>query len=339
MELKEINNIVRHFILYKEVVELSINNKGLINQTFVISVGEKDTQKFILQAVNTAVFPLYKRGLENIILVKNQLSKSSFPYEFPTPIADKYICVDEVTWRLSPFVMGSVCYDVILDKNMAFEAAKCIGSFYKSLHNFDIKQLQTTLPNFHNGNFRLAELDKAINTANTDRLNHAKELIKTINSSQNILQKFDKLNAKLPNRVVHFDAKINNFLFDKTTNKAKAIIDLDTLMPGTVLSDIGDMIRTFSNCVGEESKNIDEVKVDFEIIQNITDGFLSSCDNILTLAEKDNLLFSGKAITLLQCIRFLTDYLSNDSYYKTNYSEQNFIRAKNQWALYCLLKG
>ena len=138
---------------------------------------------------------------------------------------------------------------------------------------------------------------------------------------------------------MHFDVKINNFLFDKITNKAKAIIDLDTLMPGTVLSDIGDMIRTFSNCVGEESQNIYEVEADFEIIKNIINGFFSSCENILTKAEKDNLLFSGKAITLLQCIRFLTDYLNNDSYYKTTYSEQNFIRAKNQWALYCSLKG
>jgi len=339
LELNKINNIVKQFISHEDVIAFSINDKGLINQTFVVTVGKKYTKQFILQAVNTTVFPLYKKGLENIIAVKNALFKSDFSYDFPTPITNKYICIEGVIWRLFPFVVGSVCYDVILDKNMAFEAAKCLGSFYKSLHNFETKQLHTTLPNFHSANFRLAELDKAINTANTDRLNHAKELIKIINRPLNILQKFDKLNAELPNRAVHFDAKINNFLFDQTTNKAKAIIDLDTLMPGTVLSDIGDMIRTFSNTLGEESKNIDEVKADFEIIQNITDGFLSSCEIVLTKAEKDDLLFSGKAITLLQCIRFLTDYLNNDSYYKISYPEQNWIRAQNQWALYCSLKG
>ena len=113
---------------------------------------------------------------------------------------------------------------------------------------------------------------------NPAEMSYVEELIKTINGSRNVLQKFDKLNAELPNRVVHFDAKINNFLFDKTTNKAKAIIDLDTLMPGTVLSDIGDMIRTFSNTLGEESENIVEVKADIEIIQNIINGFLSSCE-------------------------------------------------------------
>ena len=300
---------------------------------------EKYTKQFILQAVNTTVFPFYKKGLENIIAVKKALLKSDFSYDFPTPITSKYISIEGVIWRMFPFVENSVCYEKVKDKEQAFEAAKCLGSFYKSLHNFDVKQLHTTLPNFHNGNFRLLELDKAINTANTDRLDMANELINSIQNSRNVLQKFDKLNTELPKRVVHFDAKINNFLFDKSTNKVKAIIDLDTLMPGTVLSDIGDMIRTFSNTLGEESKNIVDVKADFDIIQNITDGFFSSCEIVLTKAEKDDLLFSGKAITLLQCIRFLTDYLSNDSYYKTTYSEQNFIRAKNQWVLYCSLKG
>ena len=339
MELRPINKIVKQFIPTEDVVAFSTNDKGLINQTFVVSVGKINTKQFILQAINTAIFPLYEKGLENIILVKKELLKTNFPYSFPTPIQDKYICVDDVVWRMFPFVEESVCYEKVKDKEQAFEAAKCLGKFYSSLNNFNIKQLHTTLPNFHNGNFRLSELDKAINTANTDRLDKVNELINSIQNSRNVLHKFDKLNADLPKRAVHFDAKINNFLFDKITNKAKAIIDLDTLMPGTILSDIGDMIRTFSNTLGEESENINEVKVDIEIIQNITDGFLSSCKNILTNEEKDNLLFSGEAITLLQCIRFLTDYLSNDSYYKTNYSEQNFIRAKNQWALYCSLKG
>lgn len=338
MDLKKINNIVKHFLPNEYVIAFSINDKGLINQTFVVSVGKENTKKFILQAINTTVFPRYNKGLSNIILVKNQLETSSFSYELPTPITDKYICVEHVIWRLTPFI-ESICYDVALDKNIAFEAAKCIGSFYKSLHNFDAKQLYTTFPNFHNGDFRLSELEKAINTASKDRKNFAKGLIKKIKNSKDVLKRFDLLNAALPIRAVHFDAKINNFLFDKTTNNAKAIIDLDTLMPGTVLSDIGDMIRTFSNCLGEESKNIEEVKANFEVIQNIINGFLSSCKKILTDKEKDNLLFSGKAITLLQCIRFLTDYLNNDNYYKITYSNQNFIRAKNQWALYCSLNG
>ena len=338
MELKEIKNIVKQFIPNENIIAFVKNKQGLINQTFVVSTGNKDIRHFVLQAINTSVFPLYNKGLENIILVKNQLETSSFPYKFPAPISDKYICIDDVIWRLTPFVEGSVCYKVS-DKDMAFEAAKCLGSFYKSLHNFDVNKLHTTLPNFHNGNFRLMELDKSITNADFDRLNNARELIKKINSCRAILERFDKLNEELPKRVIHFDTKINNFLFDKATNQAKAIIDLDTLMPGSVLSDIGEMIRTFSNTLAEDSKDLIRVRSDIEIIQCIISGFLGNCKDILTNTEKDNLFFSGKAITLLQCIRFITDYLNNDSYYKIAYFDQNWIRAQNQWALYCSLKS
>ncbi len=339
MELIEINKIVKQFLPTEEVIAFSIIDKGLINQTFVVSVGKVNTKQFILQAINTTIFPLYEKGLQNIILVEKELMKSDFSYGFPTPIQDKYICVDDLVWRMFPFVEKSICYEKVKDKDQAFEAAKCLGDFYSSLNNFDAEQLHIILPNFHNAAFRFKELQKVIAAADDIRLNKAKDIIDAINKEKNVLLKFDKLNAELPKRAVHFDAKISNFLFDKKTGKAKAIIDLDTLMPGTVLSDIGDMIRTYSNVLGEESQAIALVNADTEIIEHIIAGFLSACGNILNDEEKDNLLFSGKAITLLQCIRFLTDYLNNDSYYKIVYPEQNWIRTQNQWALYGSLKG
>jgi len=339
LELIEINKIVKQFLPTEEVIAFSIIDKGLINQTFVVSVGKVEVKQFILQAISSIVFPLYEKGLQNIILVKKELQQSDFSYSFPTPINDKYICIDEVVWRMFPFVEKSICYEKVKDKDQAFDAAKCLGEFYKALHNFDAEQLHITLPNFHNAAFRFKELQQAIETADDIRLNKATAFIDAINKEQNVLLKFDKLNAELPKRAVHFDAKISNFLFDKKTGKAKAIIDLDTLMPGTVLSDIGDMIRTYSNVLGEESQAIALVNADTEIIEHIIAGFLSACGNILNDEEKDNLAFSGKALTLIQCIRFLTDYLNNDSYYKTAYPEQNLVRTQNQWALYCSLKG
>ena len=339
MELIEINKIVKQFLPTEEVIAFSIIDKGLINQTFVVSVGKVEVKQFILQAISSIVFPLYEKGLQNIILVKKELQQSDFSYSFPTPINDKYICIDEVVWRMFPFVEKSICYEKVKDKDQAFDAAKCLGEFYKALHNFDAEQLHITLPNFHNAAFRFKELQQAIETADDIRLNKAKDIIDAINKEKNVLLKFDKLNAELPKRAVHFDAKISNFLFDKKTGKAKAIIDLDTLMPGTVLSDIGDMIRTYSNVLGEESQAIALVNADTEIIEHIIAGFLSACGNILNDEEKDNLAFSGKALTLIQCIRFLTDYLNNDSYYKTAYPEQNWVRTQNQLALYCSLKG
>tara|TARA_B110000908_G_C10157382_1_gene404294 strand:- start:78 stop:1097 length:1020 start_codon:yes stop_codon:yes gene_type:complete len=339
LELRETKYIVKHFLPTEEVVAIKLNNKGLINQTFVVSVGKIKTKQFILQAINTAIFPLYEKALKNIILVKKELLNANFPYSFPTPIQDKYFSIDGLVWRMFPFVEESVCYEKVSNKEQAFEAAKCLGEFYSSLNGFNVAQLHITLPNFHAAAFRFEVLNKAIKMASANRLSQVKNIIAAINKEQDVLHKFDKLNTDLPKRVVHFDAKISNFLFDKHTNKAKAIIDLDTLMPGTVLSDIGDMIRTYSNVLGEESKAINLVKADTEITAHIIDGFLSACGSILSTEEKNNLEFSGKALTLMQCIRFLTDYLNNDSYYKTTYSDQNWVRAQNQWALYCSLKG
>ena len=158
MELIEVNNIVKQFIPNEDVVVFSANDKGLINRTFVVSVGKINSKQFILQAINTAIFPLYEKGLENIILVKNELQKSEFSYNFPAPINDKYICIDDVVWRMFRFIEGSVYYEKVKDKEQAFEAGQCLGNFYASLVNFDPEQLHITLPDFHNAAFRFKEL-------------------------------------------------------------------------------------------------------------------------------------------------------------------------------------
>ena len=135
MELIEINKIVKKFLPTEEVIAFSVIDKGLINQTFVVSVAKVEVKQFILQAISSIVFPLYEKGLQNIILVRNELQQSDFSYSFPTPINDKYICIDEVVWRMFPFVEKSICYEKVKDKDQAFDAAKCLGEFYKALHN------------------------------------------------------------------------------------------------------------------------------------------------------------------------------------------------------------
>ena len=199
-----------------------------------------------------------------------------------------------------------------------------------------VEELHITLPDFHNGSFRLQQLKEAIFSSNKHRLGQAKNLISSIYKEQKVLIYFDDLNNILPKRVVHFDAKISNFLFEQNTNNVKAIIDLDTLMPGTVLSDVGDMIRTYSNLLGEDHKEVKKIYADQKIIKSIITGFMSKAD--LSDLEKENLYFSGQALSLMQCVRFLTDYLNGDSYFKTMFLDQNLIRAENQWRLYCSLK-
>ena len=338
MELVIAQQIISEFFAGRKVIQIEENNKGLINQTFVIWIKEKGIKKYILQSVNTDVFTRHHLTLENIIKVKKSISESSFPYEFPTPIENKYIYKENKVWRLIPFIKNSVCFEKILDANLSYEAAKCLGDFYYSLQDFDTQNLHLTIPDFHNAIKRYSQFKDAISTAKQERVSEAILLIEKIQKEKETLIKFDELNNTLPKRVCHFDTKISNFLFDINTNRVKAIIDFDTLMPGTVLSDIGDMIRTYSNPLGEESSDFENVKADRKIINLIITAFLEGAESILTEKEKSCLFFGGKALTLMQCIRFLTDYLNNDVYYKTTYKNQNWVRAQNQWNLYCSLK-
>lgn len=333
MELKQAQYLFKQFFPKRKVEYLQVITEGLINQTFIVST---TIQKFILQSINTTVFPLYKEGLFNILLVKKHLFEAKFPYAFPTPIQDKYIESKSGIWRLLPFIEDSICYNKVPSQAIVQEAGKCIGSFYRSTAKVPVEKLHITLPDFHTGAFRLAQFEQAVKSSSKERKQLAQELIENINSQKEVLLQFDKLNASLPQRVVHFDTKISNFLFDKKTDKATALIDLDTLMPGTVLSDIGDMIRTYSNVLGEESQKISQVRADAKIIKVLLRSFLSEAT--LIKEEKIQLFFSGQAITLMQSVRFLTDFLNDDVYYKTSYEMHNLMRAQNQWALYKSLK-
>ena len=333
MELKQAQHLFKQFFPDRKVEHLQAITEGLINQTFVVFT---TSHKFILQSINTTFFPLYKEGLFNILLVKKHLSEAKFPYAFPTPIQHKYIEFKSQMWRLFPFIEDSVCYNKVPSQAIVKEAGKCLGSFYRSTASVPVEQLHITLPDFHTGVFRLAQLEQSVNTCGEERKKLAQELIENIDSQKEVLLLLDHLNVSLPKRVVHFDTKISNFLFDKKTDKAKALIDLDTLMPGTVLSDIGDMIRTYSNVLGEESQDISQVKADSKIIEVLLSSFLSEAT--LTREEKVQLYFAGEAITLMQSVRFLTDFLNNDVYYKISYEMHNLTRAQNQWALYKSLK-
>ena len=160
-----------------------------------------------------------------------------------------------------PYVKNSISYNQVPSLYHVKSAANCLGEFYHHLSDFNAENLTITLPNFHNGNSKTKKFKEAILNADQERLLLTKSLINEIEKELPILKKWDEVCNSLPIRVVHYDTKINNFLFDKKTEEVLALIDLDTLMPGCVLSDIGDMIRTYSNPLGEESKEIGRAHV------------------------------------------------------------------------------
>ena len=327
MKLELAQKIFNQFKIDETIVRISQNKTGLINQTFELSTQKN---KYLLQEINTKIFPNYQLGLQNIILIKEWLKKTNYSYEFPSPILNQYIEFDHKIWRLLPFVNNSRSINKISNINEVKESVKCLAEFYNYLKEFPAEKLNITIPNFHSGKHKILSFRKALKTANDDRKKNAKKLITEIKGNLKILIEWDGVCTQLPKRVIHYDAKINNFLFEKDSNKVIALIDLDTLMPGCVLSDVGDMIRTYCNPDGEESKDILKVICNENIIASIINGFKDS----LTHKEIEYLNFGGLAITFMQSVRFLTDYLNNDIYYTTNYENQNLVRANNQFKLY-----
>ena len=334
MELELAQRILLGFGLKESIVAIKKVESGLINSTFVLS---SSNNSYILQAINTNIFPNYEKGLENILTVGNWLKKKNHSYSFPIPIKGRYLKVENEVWRLMPYVKNSISYNRVSSLGQVKSAASCLGEFYHHLSDFNTESLSITLPNFHNGKSITKKFKEALLNGEQDRLLSIKALINEIEKELPILEKWEEVCNSLPKRVVHYDTKINNFLFDKKTDDVLALIDLDTIMPGCVLSDIGDMIRTYSNPVGEESKEIDKVVCNMEIINTIIQEFTKKV--ALGKKEIENLFFGGMAITFMQSVRFLTDYLNGDSYYKTSYKNQNLVRAKNQWALYKSLKN
>jgi thiamine kinase-like enzyme len=334
VELKFAQSILLGFGLKESIVTLKKVDSGLINSTFVLN---SKTNSYILQAINTNIFPNYEKGLENILTVGNWLKRKNYPYSFPLPIKGRYLKVENEVWRLIPYVKNSISYNRVSSLDQVKSAANCLGEFYHHLSDFNTESLSITLPIFHHGNLIIKKFEEALLNGDKKRLLTVKALISEVIKELPILNKWDEVCNSLPKRVVHYDTKINNFLFDKKTDEVLALIDLDTIMPGCVLSDIGDMIRTYSNPVGEESKEIEKVVCNMEIINTIIHEFTKKIT--LEKEEIENLFFGGLAITFMQSVRFLTDYLNGDSYYKTSYKDQNLIRAKNQWALYKSLKN
>ena len=327
MELELAQKILKRFEIYDAVISIKQIKTGLINHTFELSA---HVNKYILQRVNTQVFPNYQQGLENIILIKKWLKETNYSYEFPSPLQNQYLNFDNKLWRLLPYVKNSKSINKVSKIREAEEAVKCMTEFYKCLEDFPIEKLNITIPNFHSGKHKILDFQKALINAKNKRKKNAQKLISELKKNLEILIKWDEICKILPMRVIHYDTKINNFLFEKSTNKVIALIDLDTLMPGCVLSDVGDMIRTYCNPVGEESKDVLKVICNENIIASIINGVKDS----LTHKEIEYLNFGGLAITFMQSVRFLTDYLNDDVYYETNYENQNLVRANNQFKLY-----
>ena len=313
---------------------------GLINSTWKVTDGEK---QFVLQQVNTNVFKKPLDLAANIRML-NEYLKTHFPeYLFVAPlptIHNEDLCQVDGYFRLFPFIAGSHTISVVSSADQAFEAAFQFGKFTQLLSGFDAGKLHKTIPNFHNLTLRYQQFEEAVVKGNPERIKQSKKLIDTIRGQHDIVTNFEKIqkSRNIRQRVIHHDTKISNVLFDER-GKGMCVIDLDTIMSGYFISDVGDMLRTYLSPASEEVKEFDSIDVRVDIFQAIVQGYLGTMNTELSEEEHGLIIYAGLFLIYMQAIRFLADHLNNDVYYGARYEGHNFVRAGNQLELLKILRS
>jgi hypothetical protein len=334
--------VMRHFQIDGELEGVAPYGSGHINDTScAVFRQSRGTTRFILQRINTHVFPNPEALMENIQRVTEHLAAQvahdpSAARRVLTLILTRdgrpfYRDAEGGCWRIYRLVEGAHTYNTAGGPERAIEAAKAFGQFQKMLVDLPGPRLHDILPGFHNTPKRFDAFERVLAEDPVGRAESVRSEIDFAlvrKSAAGVL-----LDANLPERVTHNDTKLNNVLFDDTTGEGICVIDLDTTMPGLALYDFGDMVRTATSPVDEDERDLDRVEMHFPMFEALVRGYLSSAGSFLTDAEKRNLAVAGELITFEQGIRFLTDYLAGDTYYKVSRAEQNLDRCRTQFRL------
>lgn len=308
---------------------------GLINKTWIIT--DTDTgDNFVFQKINDNVFKRPEDITANIRLINDYLTSKHPDYLFTSPVkaadgSDMIKSAEGEYFRLFSYIEGSVTHNELQRPVQAYEAARQFGKFTKLLSGIDTNELKTTIPDFHNLTLRFDQFLDSLKNPDPSRKENAKEAIQFLMDNQDIVEGYREVirlkDFKL--RVTHHDTKISNVLFD-VNDKGLCVIDLDTVMPGYFISDVGDMMRTYLSPVSEEEKDFGKIQIRTDFFKAIVEGYLSEMKDELSKVEKESIIYAGKFMIYMQALRFITDYLNNDSYYGAKYGGHNLLRGQNQ---------
>lgn len=341
--MKELKAITSHFKIIGEVNDITPFGEGMINSTYLVTMKDATTE-YVLQKINHHIFQNVEMLQSNIKRItdhiRHKLTKfGEADIERKTltliPALDEklYYFDGDSYWRITLMIPDSKTYEAVTPE-YAFYAGKAFGNFQSMLADIPGEPLGETIPNFHNMEFRLQQFRDAVKTNKAGRLNEVTKMVEEIEKRANEMCQCQDLYrvGKLPKRINHCDTKVNNMLFD-TDGKVLCVIDLDTAMPGFIMSDFGDFMRTAGNTGKEDDINMDNVSFNMEIFKAYTQGYLESAKSFLTDIEISLLPFGAKLMTYMQLTRFLADYLNGDTYYKINNPLHNLQRSKAQFKL------
>lgn len=347
IEASALKNIIEAFPFNGELTSIESTDTGLINSTYMLtfSDGNQDFQ-YVLQKINTNVFKKPDELMSNIMNVtgflrnKINLSGGNAARETLTFLYTKdnspyYLDENGGCWRSYIYICKCYTCDKIDSEVKAFRSGKAFGKFQRMLSDYPAANLFETIPHFHDTPSRYSDLKNAVDENLSGRLQKIQAELSFALDREKDASKLVDLAAegKIPMRVTHNDTKINNVLFDSITNEAICVIDLDTIMPGLSLYDFGDSIRSGAVTSDENEQDLNKYGLDINLFKSYTEGFLSEAGHALNEEEIANLAFSAKLMTLECGVRFLTDYLNGDTYFKTEYPEHNLVRCRTQFKL------
>lgn len=338
-------SIVEKFAIQGVVKDVQPLGSGLINDTY--KVGTDGPAGYVLQRINHAIF-------KDVVLLQNNIEAVTAHIRAKLEAAGeedidrkvlKFIPLKDSArtwwfdgtsyWRVSVLIADSLTIDTV-NPEYSYYAGKAFGNFQSMLS--DIKEtLGETIPDFHNMELRERQLADAVAADAVGRMasGEVQEILAQMHEYMNDMTLAERLHREgiLPKRICHCDTKVSNMLFDKS-GQVLCVIDLDTVMPSFIFSDYGDFLRTAANKVAEDSPELNKVEFDMEIFKAFTKGYIESASSFLTDVERENLPYAAALFPFMQAVRFFTDYINGDTYYKIAYPEHNLVRTRNQMALF-----
>lgn len=331
--------IVGRFCLDGEPLLCTRYGSGHINDTYLLV--DSTGRQYILQKINRMVFRDPEALMRNILAVTTHLRKSAASSRevltlLPAQNGDFWLCDEQGEyWRLYAFVSDNLCLERPQSPEDFRESARAFGRFQRQLADFPAHSLTETIPHFHDTPVRYAALRQALQNDSHGRAAAVRREAEFALAREEYAATLVRLQAEgsLPLRVTHNDTKLNNVLFDRESRKALCVIDLDTVMPGLAVNDFGDSIRFGASTAPEDEPDPGKVGLSLPLFEAYVQGFLAACESSLTKTEIDCLCDGAKMMTLECGVRFLTDYLMGDVYFRTHREDHNLVRCRTQFRL------
>jgi Ser/Thr protein kinase RdoA (MazF antagonist) len=343
-----LSSIISQFLVPGNLLKVDRFGTGLINDTYLCEFNDNGiARKYILQRINASVFTRPDQVMENIEIVTAHITQKlrregiADPSRITPALVhaknDKpYVRDDSAAyWRMFHFIESGMVFDTIVDVNHAYEVGRGLGRFQSLVADLPTDTLHDTLPGFHHTPAYVREFDETLRTGVKDRIAGSLAEQAFVDLRRTLAPALtDRIASnEIPIRVVHNDPKVNNVMIHVDTHKALCMLDLDTVKPGIVHFDFGDCVRSAANAEGEDAPDLSAVRIDLALFEAVASGYLDEARPFLMKTEIALLPLSVKVITFELGIRFLTDYLRGDTYFKTTYPDHNLHRAQVQFKL------